>query len=328
MILVLIFNMRMSTTIIIPEEIQWGIAADEDVNLFPALISWRDGKIRDLSYCVATFFNYVSVPRDGFLQVSRETGVDTTAPVISMELCQYVLREIFPCIQMTKENTFTVFRVPNRIQDTIYRTIRKYIDNKSFIKPIKSTESLTLDSGNVKNFPINIPELEIQLGVIQAIWTYISNGMDALAYESSTNEEVQEKIEDAEQANLQKRNSIRNYGFNDDLENSAFQALLYVIVALMDWLEVDLVTKTEIEHAYKIIVPRDIQTRLTPIKNTTLSDTISKAFVGANLIPTDEAVELAGNVMVQIKSLMEETEANTNAKRIISRFMAFSQPVY
>lgn len=319
--------MKMSNSIIVPEERQRGIAAEEDENLFPALVSWRKKKIRDLSYCVATFFNYLSAPRNGFLQVSRDSGVDTTAPMISLELCQYVLREIFPCLQMTQEKSFTVFRVPIQIQDKIYKSIRKYVTNKSFTKQIKSSESLTLDSRNVKNFPVNVPELEIQLGVIQAIWTYISNGMNALAYESSTNEEIQEKIELAEQLNLQKRNTLKNYGFNDDLENSAFQALLYIIVALMDWLEIDLITKTEIEHAYKILVPKDVQVKLVPIKNTTLREIISQAFTGVGLTFTDEAVKLASHVMVQVKNLMEETDSDSNARRIISRFMAFSQPV-
>jgi hypothetical protein len=317
----------MSNTIILPEEKQRGVAAEDDDNLFPALASWKNRKIRDLAYCVATFFNYVSIPRDGFLKVSRESGADTTAPVISLDLCQYVLREIFPCLQMTKEQTFTVFRVSNPLQEAIEKFIRKNVNDKSFTKTIKSSETLALSSGNVKNFSVNLPKLEIQLGVIQAIWTYVSNGVNALAYESQTNEEVQEKIEEAERMNLQKRNALKNYGFNDDLENSAFQALLYVIVALMDWLEIDIVTRAEIEHAYKILFPRNLQTNLVPIKNTTLSEIISRAFVGANLIPTDEAVELASNVMNQIRTLMEENETNSDARRVIGRFMAFSQPV-
>lgn len=317
----------MSSTIILPEKIERGIAGEDDKDLFPALISWRDGKIRDLSYCVATFFNYISIPREGFLEVSRQAEVNAVAPMISLELCQYVLREIFPCLQMTLEKNFTVFRVSLRLQNTIYQSIRKYVANKSFIQQIKTTEPVTLESGDVKRVSVTVPELEIQLGVIQAIWTYISNGMNALAYESSANEEIQDKIEDAEQLNLQKRNALKNYGFNDDLENSAFQALLYIVVALMDWLEIDVVTQAEIEHAYKILVPPDIQEQLVPIKNTTLREIISQAFTAANLIPTDEAIELASHVMVQVKTLMEELDTNPKARRIISRFMAFSQPV-
>jgi len=317
----------MSETTILPQQAQRGIAAEEDENLFPGLIDWRDGKIRDLSYCVATFFNYLSIPRQGFLEVDRQRGVNTADPVISLELCQYVLREIFPCLQMTLEKDFMVFRAPIRFQNTIYKTIRKYIANKSFIKPIKKSEPVTLESGDVKKFAVEVPELEIQLGVIQAIWTYISNGMNALAYQSSTDEDIRDRIGDAEQLNLQKRNALKNYGFNDDLENSAFQALLYVVVTLMDWLEVDVVGKAEIEHAYKILVPPDIQEQLTPVKNTTLREIISQAFTSVNLVPTEEAVELASHVMVQIRNLMEETDKNSNARRIISRFMAFSQPV-
>jgi hypothetical protein len=317
---------KMAHPIVLPVERQRSMAADPDEALFPSLVAWRDAKIRDLSYCLATFFNYLALPRNGFLEVSRAPGTMSTLPVISLDMCQYVLKEIFPCPAMTREEAFAVFRVPKDFEAAITETITEHITNQSFFTPMRTNQNILTYHG-AKTVKMNVPTLELQPGVVQTIWTWVSNGVDSLAYGSESDEEVRSKIEEAEAATLAKRNAIRNYGFNDELENSAFQALLYIMVAFSDWLETEEIGRAEVEYAYRLIVPPDLQRPLTRVKNMTLTEIITMAIVGVDLTPTDEAVELLSSAMVEVKDHMERLQASKPSRKVINRYMGFSQPV-
>lgn len=317
---------QMAASIILPINRERGIAADSDENLFPALIEWRDAKIRDLGYCLAVFFNYLSINRRGFLEVKRIPGPSSTAPIITLNMCRYLLSDIFPCNSMTKEEPFTVFKVPLDLAEGIRGIIIQNIANKSFFGPIKASEQFQTATG-IKTVKLQIPELEIDPAVIQMIWTYVSNGMNALAFEVTSNEELIEKIALTEDAVLQKRSALRNYGLNDDLENSAFQAIMYIIVSLMDWLEVNEITENEVMTAYKILVPSDLQKPLREVTSETLTDIITTTAVNLDLIPTPKAVNLISGLILQVQKLMEKTSTDESARRIINRMMALSGPI-
>ena len=316
----------MAHPIVLPAERQRSVAADPDDQLFPSLVQWRDKKIRDLGYCLALFFNYLALPRAGFLEVSRSPGTMSTLPVISLDMCQYVLKEIFPCPAMAREGAFVVFRVPDDFEAAITEAITQHVTDQSFFAPMRAEQNIVTYHGT-KKVKMNVPTLEIQPGVIQTIWTYISNGIDSLAYGSDMDEEVRDKIEDAEASTLARRNAIRNYGFNDDLENSAFQALLYVITALCDWLETEEIGRTEVETAYRLIVPPDLQRGLTRVKSATLTEIITTAIVGVDLTPTEEAVELLSSMMVEVQGHMERLQTSAASRRVVNRYTGFSQPV-
>lgn len=315
-----------ASSITLPMNKPRGIAADPDENLFPALIEWRDSRIRNLSYCLATFFNYLSKPRSGFLDVKRIPGAIATAPMITLDMCRYLLGEIFPCSEMIKEGSFTVFKVPRDLEASIKHAITQNIENKTFFGPLKASQQFFV-SGASKIVETNLPDLDIEPAVIQMIWTYVSNGVDSLAFGSNTNEEVKEKIAVAEAITLAKRNAMRNYGLNDDLENSAFQAIIYVIVALMDWLEISEVGKLEVETAYKILVPQDLQKPLREVKSTTLTDIIINTFTSMDLVPTEQAVYLISGLLVEVQKYMEKISIDESARRIINRFMAMAGPI-
>jgi hypothetical protein len=306
----------MEAGLVLPKTHERGIAADEDELLFPALVEWRDAKIRDLAYCLATFFNYLSANRRGYLEVNRIPGAVSTPPIITMNMCRYLLTDIFPCGGMIQEDVFTVFKVPMDIDKIIRQIIADNITNKSFFGPVKRSDQL----GTVK-------ELEIEPVVIQMIWTYVSNGMNALAYGAESNEEVLQKIALAESETLMKRNALKNYGLNDDLENSAFQAIMYIIVALVDWLELDEIGENEVMTAYKILVPSDLQKSLREVKSDTLAEIITNTSIGLDLIPSPKAVNLISGLLLQVQKWMEKTSTDSSARRIINRMMGMSGPL-
>lgn len=148
------------------------IAGVPDENLPPSLIAWRDRKLVDLSYCLAIFFNYLALPRSGYSRVVVNPDVDimSVRPVISMEMVNYLIREIYPCSAMLQDGG--VYKVPDAIARAIERTIREYIANKELlIQPAKKKK----DDARLNN------NFYIEDVVYQAIWTYLSNGMESLA---------------------------------------------------------------------------------------------------------------------------------------------------
>ncbi len=277
------------------------IAANDDPTLFPSLVEWRDNKLRDLSYCLATFFNYLAEPRNGFSPVdNKPEDVLAVRPVVTREMADFVLGEIFPCASMVKEGPFNTFRAPVELAKAIDRLIKKNISNRSLLAA----------PGNKKK-PIQPTDLLIDPSVIQTIWTFVSNGIDALAYglaEAATDEQVKQRLSKAEAATLGKRNCLKNYGFNDDAENCAFQTILYIIVACVDWLEYGTITRSEVVTAYKLIIPPDLQVILEPTNNPRMTEIITMAIVSKDLIPTEEAVNLISTMMIDVGKRIGSTD--------------------
>jgi hypothetical protein len=287
-----------------------GASSDQTINTtFPSLVKWRDAKLRDMCYCTAIFFNYLAEPRMGYSPVAVSTKLDVSAvkPEITLDMTNYVIGDIFPCPYFLKEGIFRTYRAPLDLANAIEATIR---DNLS--KPFRKLK---------KKGGILMP------GVVQSIWMYLSNGMDLLAFGEASNEQVAEKIAASEAATISKRNCSMNYGFNDDVENCAFQTILYILVALVDWLEYDEITETEVVTAYKIITPPDLQHKLKKTKNKRFVDIITPAIVSRNLTPTKKAIELISTMMLEVGEYMNNMHGNKNSARIISRYMGLCRPV-
>jgi len=320
----------------LPDKRQKSIVGVND-DMFPSLAVWRDGKLRDLTYALSSFFNCISEPRDGFSLVENNpTDPMSIPPTITGDMINYVIGEIFPCSTMIKEGPFTIFKVPTLIREEIENQIKRNISNRSFLsapiakKPRKKNIQTIKDSGD-QTYNWNASQFydagfTINPEVAQIIWTYLSNGMDSLAYGSTTDQEVVDKIVAAEATVLSRRNCSMNYGFNDDLENCSLQAILYVLVTILDWLEDDNVTETEVTTVYKILYPRDMQSGLSSTTNKRYADIISMSLASKNLIPTDQAIRLITTMMLDIGKHMNSLN-DKNSKRILNRFMGFCQPV-
>lgn len=111
------------------------------------------------------------------------------------------------------------------------------------------------------------------------------------------------------------------------MENSAFQAVLYIIIALADWLEYDTITDAEVIAACKIIVPEDLWRGLTPSKKyPKLTGIITEAIVSKDLVPTEDAVDLISAFMEKVSGYINSLD-NEASKRIMNRLMVFCQPV-
>ena len=303
--------------IILPTQTYKSVTANDETSLFPSLIHWREKKMKDITYCLTTFFNYLSTPRMGFSPV--KTSLDdplSVRPVITRDMINYIIKEIFPCSSMINDDMlFEVYRVPPDISNAITTLIKEEIENRSYLIPSK-----------VKNAENVSAELKIEPGVVQTIWTYLSKGMDSLAYLSTDDSEIRQRILTAEITTIARRNCIKNYGFNDDAENCAFQSILYIIVSLTDWLEIDEIGNNEVKTAYKIIYPQDLQHDIKPSSNRRLEEFIIEAIISKDLTPIESSVDLIITIMTDVIHIINNLN-ETNSKRIMSRLMSFCQPV-
>lgn len=287
---------------------------------FPSLETWRDEKIRDLCGCLAVFFNYLVKPRAGFLQVLPGDPVGVT-PVLTREMASYLVSELMPCGEMSRQGMFEIGPVPADIMSAMERII---------IEGVGSTYPEFVRNNKRSG-------MSIEPAVYQVLWNYISNGLNSLMLESvtpdgtpeyvTTDEQVAEKIVYAQVMAAGRRNCKKNYGFNDDLENCVFQALLYVTIGLSDWLETDEITADEVMAAYSIIVPRDLRVEIQPAKIPKIVDIVTSAFVSKDLVPTEEAAMMLASIMNGFSKIMNKMGNDRNADRIVNRYMVFCNPV-
>jgi len=293
---------------------------------FPSLSTWREEKIKDLCRCLVLLFNYLAKPRLGFLQVATDDPAGIN-PVITREMASYLVSELMPCGDMSRQEMFEITPVPEEISQKMERLIIEGVGSQ--YPQFTAVKNRTKGTKPVK-------KLLIEPSVYQVLWNYISNGLNALMLESissdgtinyvESNDQVAEKIVYAQTMASGRRNCNKNYGFNDELENCVFQALLYVTTGLSDWLETDEITSDEVETAYKIIVPKDLQVDLQPVKIPRLTDIITSAIVSKDLIPTDESVRLLASIMNNFSKIMNKT-GDQNIDRIINRYMVFCNHV-
>ena len=267
------------------------------------LQNWIEKKTINICYCLSTFFNYLAKPRDNYLRVTnKQEDILTTKPIITRDMAEYVISEIFPCSNLIKKS---YNKIPENFALFIDYHIKKFIENKEFNN--------------------NKIQLTIEPTVHLVIYKYIKSIESVI---SSFEEEIPDNIliEYIENQTMSRRVCNENYGFNTDIENCSFQALLYIMTSITDWLDYNYIGKDEVLTAYKIIVPQDLQKDILPTRNKMIEDIISSEIITKDLIPTDEAVQFITSIIIEISNNLYK-ENDKNFSRIINRFMAFSNPI-
>ena len=293
---------------------------------YPSLSTWLTDHLIDLSYSIASFFNYLSIERieQGFLQIKND-DVLSVKPQITYEQVKYVLSEIFPCGDMLKENNYSIGPIPSEISTAIRETIVENINNKNLLNKVDIEK---------KKSTVN-DQFSIEERALQLVWNYLSNGINTLfysgIYSTVTNSEIDYKIRLAQQKGFNRRFSSQNYGFQLDVQNCAFQAILYVCVSLVDWLETSNIGYEEVSTAYKILVPVKRQTKL-PEPNKELNPDslyvkiISNAIIERELTPLSDGINLIIFILEWFSKKLQSANTEDNFKTI-SRFMIFANPV-
>lgn len=169
------------------------------IDNFPSLESWRDRHLLNLCYCIAEFFNYITIPRinANFMSVLEQNQEDSIGikPKITWEQVNYLFSEIFPCGDMLKEGQFSIEPVPLQIKSAVIEFIRNSISNKGYLGNIKQRKS---KNAQQKEPAEQLSYLEIEPAAIQLVWNYLSNGLNNLYYseDNNTNVPTDKELED------------------------------------------------------------------------------------------------------------------------------------
>jgi hypothetical protein len=290
---------------------------------------WLNDKLTEICYSLATFFNYLAIPRKNFFIVSDQDNLANVKPVITYEHINYLINEIYPCntfndtimanivleplVEKKTDNTV----VPEKFRQKIKDTIRKFID----INPIQRVDDQILK--NSLNYQeMDRSSIKIKEEVITKIYLY---------YLACKTMYSIVDLKDIYKQVLSKRTTI-NFGLNSDAENTALQSMIFIITALVDSLDIKTVGKNEVITAFNIIVPNDLTDiyKLEPKNDETLRILLLDIFNSKNLLIDNEGIQYLTDYIALADSLKDKVYAsginnhdNPNT-RVFNRMMGFS----
>ena len=255
--------------------------------------NWLNNKLEEICYSLATFFNYLSIPRKNFFIVNNEESLANVKPIIQYEHINYVINEIYPCNKFNdtiinnivlmplisrEDDKKSSLVVPEKFRKRIKDTIRNYIDTDT-VQRVE--DSVFKNSINYK--PMERNDIKIKEEVINKIYMYY------LACKSIS---TIVDLKDTYKQVLSKRTTV-NFGLNSDAENTALQSMVFIITSLVDSLELNTVGKNEVITAFNIIVPFDLQDiyKLTARNDETLRKVLLDVFNSKNLVIDNEAIQ-------------------------------------
>lgn len=197
-----------------------------------------------LLHSTATFFNYILIPRDGYITVSEESinSKHISKPRLTETMVRYVVRNIIGI--NTYIDTQFDFRADlesifNRPDTLVNFSKQLSKDTQKIIKEVYSQEEL----GEI-----------ISNGAYAEIYDYLNLIMNRFVDSTEINEEqIEENINvwfSKEGDNV--ANPI-DYGFSHDVNNELLQSFIWVLCGLTDWLEKDTIKSDDIIYACKIL---------------------------------------------------------------------------
>ena len=282
------------------------------------LKKWCYEHLESLALNVAIFYNYISINRlnQGFLEVDSniENGILKTKSKITWEQVHYIISEIYCCEKLILESEYIIPKMSEKFYNSISIKIK-----------------VSLNKLNNNTNP------EIKKESLELLWRYFCNSLSSIYYASIENNEkipteanIQKTIDYFDSLVTVKIDTQNNYGFNNEILNNAFQAIIYVSVALVDWLNINTIGTHEIETVSKILIPYNLDQqsyKKLKIENESeksiFEQIITNAFLEKEIIPSKEGINLIILLMKFFSNNLSDKLNQTNLK-IINRFMSFS----
>lgn len=223
-------------------------------------------------------------------------------PIVSVNVVKYICNEVFHCSFSSQFNNIYFPEVSEKMKATIESMITSVISNDP---ELYETTTVSFQACNL-------------------LWKHVCM-MCEHAYVSAS---FEDGFSDNEESAINKileasKNSVENlkrdyvdYGFNTENENCIMQAILYVIVALTDSLEVDEVTMLEYNAMYNILL---FDLRKVPAKssNSAMGINVLKAFNDKGLIISQDMADTIGGLINKLSVSMSRVE-------VLNRIMFFA----
>lgn len=260
-------------------------------------------KIHDICNHITLFYNYLSIPRDGYKLVKTPfwvntpkcihilndnertkrkttnlrcerpvinkffcdlhlnsqlednvTSEDVSTKRINKELVTYLFNEIYNCGNFTTTTNIVEFagREKQHIFTMIYNQIDSSLDMS--IKEILYKYYLKDNEVIILRDVENLIKKYVAICIYNMI--FIDIGVDNLAF----------KYTEMQQYVLNFKRDYKDYNLDNDKYNYSLQAFVYVITALLDWLELDDVTIDEVETAFNFILLPSFKNKIDKLK--------------------------------------------------------------
>jgi hypothetical protein len=294
-------------------------------------------KIDDICNHLTLFYNYLSIPREGFKIVKKPFWIGTTKcikilndkerkklkvnnlrcerPVINKYFCDlhvssklednitseiistkrlnsemvtYLFNDIYNCKNFT--TTTNIVEFVGREKQHIFTEIYKAIDDRLTSKSVKEILYYYLRDNEV------IIENEVEKLIIKYVAICIYN----MIFIDLDEDNLDKKYFEMQQYVLTIKRNYVDYNLESENYNIGLQSFVYIITALMDWLELDDVSTDEVETAFNIILYSGYKDRIEKIKTLNRKEIQSRM---SDTIFTEKVDNYKSNISLAFRDL-------------------------
>jgi len=281
------------------------------------IVNFLTEKLDELSLIVNVFFEYLIIPREGYIQINK-TNIKSgmiNPPVITGQMIDYVIRNILNVvydIEVTVESSylqvFKSLKAKYKTQGTLTTNEEYSSDDYSilffghmsgkvndlFNELQKATT--TIDKIEIPVFPKTLPYIDdsVELSIIRYL-----NYLLMMIY-SNDRTELMENIDLYNMKEGSNTFSPRDYGFLDDQSNITLQSFIWILSGLTDWIEKDYIEEEDVKYLIKI---------MSNIKNIKVGNEVNEvqemnirnAFFVNNFLISDKATRQLSNYLNLVK---------------------------
>lgn len=199
-----------------------------------------------LMYVLATFFSYITIPRDGYITVSEESVEANLVgkPKLTDTMVKYVIRNIIG-IDM-------IYVSPDVIKPNDFNIKLLFVKNEG---EIKFAEKLSSETQKMLKSIYDKDDIDIITnGAFNEIQEYLNFIFSQFVTDKDDSlEQIQSNIENWTHRQGDNVFVPIDYKFNNAVYNTILQTYIWMLCGLTDWLEKDTIDVIDIQTANKIL---------------------------------------------------------------------------
>jgi len=224
-------------------------------------------------------------------------------PILNGEMATYVIHDLFNC------------NIVNSVSNISFPQI-----TPSLISQIK----ILIKSGISNQYLKNMTEISDQ--ACNNIYIYVLSLAEYIIINSidKNNKDLIQLTKDTENFLNQNKRDFEFYGFNDDDENAVAQAILYIVVALTDWLDLDYATMTEFKFVEKLLYFNDNKEPINLLENpdsVIVKKLLTKMFYEKGIIVYNQDMDYLSKLLYTIQENMKNNKQLENKVFFYANFI-------
>ncbi len=300
----------------------------ENINLIDFLCD----KLEDLITTCCFFFEYLIIPREGYLIISKENVEveQVSPPIIGGTLINYVISNIlghsynkFPYYSIYTSSIIDEYLKRQGVDiSNLYNKYSSMFENKlSLETKLKINE--ILKSIEDKEKPIEYIKESSYLPIDNYI-IWLTSTIIESPENINDNDTIVKNIEYFN--NIEGSNNFypKDYNFYENDHNILTQTFIWILCGLNDWLEKNIITYTDIIFLNKILTP--IEDKIIADKNLSninkddfynyTKQNLKAAIFSNDFFISDKAIEKITNLFINYSSKIRDDPSSNIVKRI------------